>query len=198
MGTTRTTAQEATEKGIRLYGEVMVNKGDTDGKINSEMLIIADREMFGECIFCQMEEEIDCSADSLNAIQKTLEDDFLDYDEKTQKYRLTELVPSSDTKGVMIFMRIACTAFQISPNDLKFLKAFVELQVMNMVSELQTNDKLEEVTRNLGDKWDERMLGLYKKVFPVDRKKRQNMLGEHLYLGVICETLKLELDNMNH
>ena len=198
METEKITAQEATEKGIQLYGEAMVIRENTNGKVNSDMLMIADSEMFGECIFCQMEEKVGRNADSLNEIQKILEDDFLDYNEKKQNYRLTELIPSKNTKEVMLFMRIAYIAFHISQDDLSFLKAFVELQAMNLVSELQTDDKLENVTKNLGEKWDIRILNLYKEIFPVVKKRHQNMRGEHLHLGVICESLKVELDNMKH
>lgn len=186
MAAEKITAQEATDKSIGLYGKVIT--GRLNRKIRPEVKIITDSDMFGECIFCQMECYLVRSVDNLGEIKKILKRDFLICDNKTGKNKLTELIPARGTNEVLFFMEIAYIAFQISQKNLPFLKAFVELYVMSIINnEMYVNEKLDKVTGYLRKGWDDQIKNLYKNHF--------DTLNERLYLSNLCKSLKMDLNN---
>ena len=181
------TAQEATEKSIGLYGKIITER--LNREIRPEVKIIEDPNMFGACIFCQMESCLVHKTDSLKEIQETLNSDFLIFDDKIQKYKLTELIPARRKKEILFFMEIAYLAFQISRKDLSFLKAFVELCVMSEINDdLYVDAQLEKVTGYLGEGWENRIKRIFMKYF--------DSHSERLFLNNLCETLKGDFDFM--
>ena len=184
------TVQEATKKGIDLYGGVITE--DTDGTIHPEMKIIADLKLFSQCIFSHMDEKLVCDMATLESIQEELVRWYIKFDEKIQKYRLEEIIPPKiKDEYNLLFVRIAYIAFLISQKELPFLKAFVELHVMSIIQEMvPSEDELKKIEKNLGERWGERLQDLYKGYF--------NNQAECMYLEALCKSLKLEPDNIRH
>lgn len=189
MESNKITVQEAAKKGIDSYGGVITE--GTDGTINPEMKIIADLDLFSQCIFSHMDGKLVCNIDTLQAVQEELTR-YIKFDKKIQKYRLEEIIPPRiKDEYNLLFLRIAYIAFLISQKKIPFLKAFVGLHIMSIIQEMiPSEDELERIEKNLGERWEERLQQLYKGYF--------NNQAEWMYLEALCKSLKLEPDNIRH
>lgn len=125
------TVQHKVQKGVGLYGTV-IKKDRKDREITIENKLIADLDMFGKCILCQLHDEMEMNQkDILNQILDILEENYVVMDKRVQKYRLDEVIPSEPDDGVsLLFMRIAYVAFIKSQMDMALLKLLVDVSVI--------------------------------------------------------------------